>query len=202
MRVRAHPPLVSARAEEAPFPAQGEWTYEDYRRLPDDGWRYEVLQGNLRMTPAPAPWHQATLRNLTFLVLSYLQSNPLGEVYFAPIDVLLPGGLAAPVQPDLIFLASERLGLVSERGIEGAPDLVAEVLSPSNWLDDRRTKFEIYAAAGVREYWLLDPRQRTVEVFVLEGNAFALLGKYVPGEPARSQVLPGFSPLVARIFGS
>jgi len=131
-----------------PLPAQGEWTYEDYLRLPDDGWRYEVLKGVLHMTAAPAPRHQAALRNLTVRLVRYLESNPLGEVYFAPIDVFLPEGLATPCQPDLVFLSTERSGLVSERGIEGTPDLIAKVLSPSNWLDDRRTKFEIYAEAG------------------------------------------------------
>jgi Uma2 family endonuclease len=194
------PASASFQAEKDPFPPQGKWTYEDYRRLPDDGWRYEVLRGSLHMSPAPGSRHQASLRNLTFLVLTYLQSHPLGEVYFAPFDVLLPGGLAAPVQPDLVFVSRERLGLISERGLEGAPDLVAEILSPSNWLDDRRTKFEIYAQAGVREYWILDPQGKTVEVFTLAEGLYALLGVFDTGERARSEVLPGFEPAVAEIF--
>jgi Uma2 family endonuclease len=183
-----------------PLPAQGEWTYENYLRLPDDGWRYEVLKGVLHMTPAPAPRHQVALRNLTVLSVNYLKSNPIGQVYFAPIDVLLPGGLATPVQPDLVFLSTARRGLVSQRGIEGAPDLVAEVLSPSNWLADRRTKFEIYAEAGVREYWILDPQPKTVEIFTLENGGYALLGSFGVGERVRSVVLPGFTPAVDEIF--
>jgi Uma2 family endonuclease len=199
--LRAHD-LPSFRTGDCPLPAQGEWTYEDYLRLPDDGWRYEVLKGVLHMTAAPAPRHQAALRNLTVGIVRYLESNPLGQVYFAPIDVFLPGALATPCQPDLFFLSNERLGLVSERGIEGAPDLIAEVLSPSNWLDDRRTKFEIYAEAGVREYWLLDPKEKTMEVFSLENGAYALLGKFVPGERACSRILTGFAPAVAEIFAA
>ncbi len=186
--------------EGAALPAQGDWTYEDYLRLPDDGWRYEVLKGALHLSPAPAPRHQAVLYNLTVLSAIFLQAHPIGRVYFAPIDVLLPGDLASPVQPDLVFLRNERRGLVSERAIEGAPDLIVEVLSPSNWLDDRRTKFEIYAEAGVEEYWLLDPRQKTVEVFALKSGVYELLGSFSGEEHVESRVWAGFSPVVAEIF--
>jgi len=116
----------------ATLPAQGEWTYEDYRRLPNDGWRYEVLRGELHRTPAPSAKHQAAVRNLAFLFMLFLREQPLGKIYFAPIDVILPGGLATPVQPDLVFLFEEHSHRVGEQLIEGAPDLIAEVLSPSN----------------------------------------------------------------------
>src|SRR5436305_5007458 len=176
-QLRAHG-LPSFRTGDPLFPAQGEWTYEDYLRLPDDGRRYEVLKGVLYMPPAPGPLHQDAVLNLGALARSYLRSNPVGKVYIAPLDVILPGGLATPVQPDFVYLSNERRGLVGERAIEGAPDLVAEVLSPSNSVEDRRTKFEIYAAAGEREYWNLDPRVQTVEVFTLENDAYTRLGKF------------------------
>lgn len=186
--------------ERLELPPQGEWTYEDYRRLPDDGWRYEVVRGELHMAPAPSAKHQATVRNLAFLFMLHLRESRAGRIYFSPIDVLLPRGLGSPVQPDLIFISEEQRAVVREQSIEGAPDLIAEVLSPSNWLDDRRIKFEAYAEAGVREYWLLDPREETVEVYALHGGSYELLDRFASGAEIRSEVLPGFTPAVDEIF--
>ena len=86
-----------------------------------------------------------------------------------------------------------------EEFIEGPPDLTIEVLSPSNWLDDRRTKFRLYAQARVREYWIIDLERRTIEVFALRGHSFALLNRYEPGETARSEVLPDFEVAVNKV---
>jgi Uma2 family endonuclease len=116
----------------------------------------------------------------------------------APTDVLLPG-LATPVQPDVIFVVKERLDIIKEERVEGAPDIVVEVLSPGNWLVDRREKFRVYAKAGVREYWIVDPKARTVELFCLRGSTYALTGKYGAGETVRSEVLPGFEVKVEEV---
>jgi Uma2 family endonuclease len=186
-------------AEAGEFPRQGTWTYEDYRRLPDDGRRYEVLRGVLYVPPAPNPKHQAALRNLSFLLGLFLQQHPVGSYFFAPLDVILPQKLATPVQPDLIFLARERRHLLKERFLEGAPDLIVEILSSSNQQYDRKTKLDLYAEAGVREAWMADPKKQTVEVFVLRNGAYRLLGKFGPGEAVRSEILPGFEPLVDEI---
>lgn len=172
------------------LPAQGDWTYEDYRRLPDDGWRYEVIRGRLYMAPAPRPRHQKTLGRLHLAFSRFVDARDLGELYLAPIDVILPG-LATPVQPDLSFIRKDRLAIVTEDGIEGAPDLVVEVLSPSNWFADRRVKSEVYAAAGVEEYWIVDPQEGTIEVFVLDSGGYALLDKRGAGERIRSRSLAG-----------
>jgi Uma2 family endonuclease len=183
------------------FPDQGDWTYEDYRRLPDDGWRYEVLRGALHMAPAPSLPHQRAVWNFGPILRSFVRERDLGTVLGAPADILLPGALANPVQPDVFFISKERLGIIHENQIEGAPDLVLEVLSPSNWLTDRREKFEIYAEAGVREYWIADPKNRTVEVFVLrDDRTYELLGNFGQGERARSEILPGFEPAIDDIF--
>lgn len=182
---------VSPRLAEEKWPPQGQWTYEDYKRLPDDGWRYEVIEGELHMAPAPRPKHQEATINLATAMSQFARSKRLGKVYTAPIDVLLHG-LASPVQPDVLFVASDRLDIVKEEFIEGPPDLAIEVLSPSNWLDDRRTKFRLYARAGVREYWIVDLERRTIEVFALRGHSFTLLNRYEPGETVRSEVLPDF----------
>jgi Uma2 family endonuclease len=109
-------------------------------------------------------------------------------------------GKAEPVQPDLVFVAAERLDIVTQRAIEGVPDLVVEVLSPSNWLDDRRTKFALYAEIGVREYWIVDPDERTVEVFSLQEGRYALRGRFGPDETLRSDLLPGFEVAVGDLF--
>jgi Uma2 family endonuclease len=184
------------------FPDQGDWTYEDYCRLPEDGWRYEVLRGKLHMTPAPSWPHQDAVWNFGFLLKAFVREKGLGKVAGAPADILLPGGLATPVQPDVFFISRERLGIIHDSHIEGAPDLILEVLSPSNWLTDRRDKFQIYAAAGVREYWIADPKNRDVEVFVLRDGTYELLGRFGPGERARSETLPGFEPAIDEIFES
>lgn len=183
-----------------PLPAQGSWTYEDYRQLPEDGWRYEVLEGVLHMTPAPRPIHQEILGNFLDLMRPFVKERRLGKVFFAPTDVLLPGDLGTPVQPDAFFISRENSGFVRESYVKGAPELIVEVLSPSNWMDDRREKYRLYAQAGVTEYWIVDPEPKTVEVFVLRRGSYELLGKYGTGESARSEVLEGFRPPLDEIF--
>ena len=174
-------------------PPQGRWTYEDYKRLPDDGWRYEVIEGELLMSPAPSTNHQRTSAKLQFAIMSFVESRKLGEVLDAPTDVRL-GELASPVQPDILFIRQERLNIIKKDWVEGAPDLIVEILSPSNWIDDRRAKYRLYAQAGVREYWIVDPDKRQIEVFVqrVHGSDYELIGRFGPGEQAASEVLTGF----------
>jgi len=176
---------------EPAWPAQGQWTYEDYCRLPEDGWIYEVIEGELYMSPAPRPRHQKSSGKLFAQLDYFCTKHDLGEVYDAPIDVILPGR-ANPVQPDVLFIAKRRLRIIKEERIEGAPDLVVEVLSPWNWTTDRRKKFQIYAQAGVREYWIVDPEARTIEVFTLKRSAYELVDKYKSGDTVSSKLLPGF----------
>jgi Uma2 family endonuclease len=185
-------PASRAHPEDQEWPAQGQWTYEDYRRLPEDGWRYEVIEGELFMAPAPIPAHQLSTLRLASKFLRFGEEFDAGVPYHAPIDVILPG-LASPVQPDILFIVKQRLDIVKHDRIEGAPDILVEVLSPSNWLVDRRKKFEIYAKAGVREYWIVDPAARTIELFGLHGSTYALIGKHGVGEKVCSEVLPGFA---------
>ena len=130
----------------------------------------------------------------------YVKQHSLGAVYVAPIDVILPGKLGDPVQPDIICIRRERLHIVGETYIEGAPDLVLEVLSPSNPDHDRGVKFAVYAEAGVHEYWIIDPRQRTVELSVLRRGAYELLGHFGEDETTRSEALDGFSIFINEMF--
>ena len=107
-----------------------------------------------------------------------------------------------PLQPDIVFIRAERLGIIDEAYIEGVPDLLMEILSPSNWLYDRREKMQVYQAAGVAEYWIIDPRAVTIEVYVLEQGTYVLAGQYGRGEVAPSRLLSGFAVSVDDIFSS
>jgi Uma2 family endonuclease len=173
------------------WPPQGKWTYDDYCLLPNDGWIYEVIEGELYMSPAPFTRHQLCKGNLFAAFWNHNQKHDAGIVLDAPTDVIL-SKRAAPVQPDILFVAKRRQKIVKEERVEGAPDLVVEILSPWNWIVDRRKKFNVYAKAGVREYWLIDPEARTIELFFLRKGTFALVGKYGVGEFVHSQVLHGF----------
>jgi Uma2 family endonuclease len=132
---------------------------------------------------------------------SYVEQNQLGEVIPAPCAVQLPNQ-PVPVQPDILFARAERADIIGEVEVQGPPDLVVEVLSPSNWLYDRREKFTLYQEAGVGEYWIADPDRRTVDVFVLRGRAFAVLGQWGVGDEAHSETLSGFVLSVAGLFGA
>jgi len=120
----------------------------------------------------------------------FVRERGLGEVFGAPTDVYLPGQ-ETPVQPDLLFVATGESATIGERGIEGVPDLVVEILSPRTWWRDRRVKMPLYEETGVRELWLVDPDLRAIEVYVLREGAYALLGQWGPGEQIRSEVLAG-----------
>lgn len=180
-------------------PAQEHWTYEDWLKLPDDGYRYEVIDGVLHMSPPPRTRHQRISARLVGFLIDFLKRHPLGEILYAPVGVRLPNQ-PVPVEPDILFIKRERLDIITEEYVEGAPDLIIEILSPSNWLYDRREKMQAYQTAGVTEYWIVDPRAKTVEIYALEAGAYLLLGQYKPGEVAQSQVLPGFGTPVVDIF--
>ena len=157
-------------------------TYEEFRQLPNDGKRYELIGGEVHLTPAPNTRHQFTVHNLDMSLSPYVQKHKLGEVWEAPLDVRLSEDTA--LQPDLVFVASGRLDIVREEFIAGAPDLVVEVLSASTAVHDRATKLPIYAEASVPEVWLLDSVAKTVEVLKLQGKKY-----FVDATLAGDQVL-------------
>ncbi len=192
----------TARAEPAwTPPAQGKWTDADFVKLPEDGWRYEILRGELFMAPPPGERHQFTSSNLLVALMNFVKPRKLGRVYTAPLGVRLPRA-GAIVQPDVVFVAAARAAeVIAEEGLRGAPDLIVEILSPSNWLTDRRDKFQLYQENGVREYWIVEPQLCVAEVFVLRGNQFTLLGRWSAGEIARSEILAGFEIALNEICG-
>lgn len=165
-------------------------TYKDYEALPADGRRYEIHDGELSVTPAPSPQHQIISRNLFRLLDHHVRMKGIGEVLYAPIDVILSE--TSIVQPDLVYLDPARLGAISRRGIEGAPTLVIEILSPSTTLIDRSTKRQLYARHGVPFYWLVDPEEGAVEGLVLGADGYSLAARASGTEPVQ---IPPFSDL-------
>ena len=170
------------------WPAQGAWTYDDYARLPDDGWRYEVIGGELHMSPAPNAEHQSIVAALVHLLREFVRQHDLGRVLVAPIDVMLPD-LASPVQPNVLLILKANLGIIRQR-VEGVPDLIIEVLSPGTARHDRYTKYHLYAEAGVREYWIIDPQAGAADIYTRRGSGFVPLGHYERGGEIRSELLP------------
>lgn len=186
-------------AGHVPGPPQGRWTYADYARLPDDGRRYEVIDGVLYMTPAPGTDHQGVSARLVTFLMLHVELQGHGRVFGAPTDVELAPGCV--VQPDVLVIKADRLHLITPARIVGPPDLVVEVTSPSTVGYDRREKQDAYARAGVPEYWIADPHAQTVEVLTLEGEAYRSQGVFRGQARLPSRVVPDFPVPVARLFG-
>ena len=148
-------------------------TYQDLRRLPDDGMRHELIDGEHYVTPAPRPKHQRVSGRLYLRLGTFLEDHPLGRVYYAPLDVVLTDFDC--VEPDLLYVSREReQRQMTENYLEGAPDLVVEILSPSTKRFDQGVKHRLYERFGVSEYWIVDPEKETVNVFRLEDDRLQL----------------------------
>ena len=183
------------------WPAQGQWTYADYERLPDDGYRYEVIRGHLYVTPAPRSGHQHVVWRFNQTFGRYVDENRLGVVYTAPYDVLLPAGIASPVEPDLVFIRTENVPDPEDPNFQGVPDLVIEVESPRTRKRDRTIKQDAYRDAGVPEYWRASPRTRKVTVLVLSEDRTRYVERvYGPGDTLRSSLLPELAIRVDDLF--
>jgi Uma2 family endonuclease len=163
-------------------------TFEQFRQLPSDGKRYELVHGEVHVTPAPTTRHQAVVQNLALSLGSHVIKNHLGEVWTAPLDVRL--GEDTALQPDLIFISNARAGIIQENWVAGSPDLVVEVLSPSTAAHDRATKLPVYAQAGVPEVWLIDPHAKTVEVLKLQGAKYLVDATYAGHQNLASSLFP------------
>ncbi len=173
------------------------FTYQDYLLLPEDK-RYEIIEGELIMVPAPIPYHQDIFRNLFRVLTEYTESKKLGKVYSAPIDVVLSDENI--VQPDILFIFKKRFSIIAEKNIQGAPDLVVEISSPSTRERDRLLKRKLYAKFGVREFWLVDVEKKEVEVLTLKGKGFEKVGFYTRNETLLSPLLQGLKISVNEIF--
>ena len=172
-------------------------TYADYCRTPD-GERYELLDGELIVAPAPNSAHQRVDAKLGWRLAQFVEERDLGEVFFAPYDVVLSE--TDVVQPDLLFISNERAYIITPANARGAPDLVVEIISPSTAERDRSLKRALYARYSVSEYWLVDPDTRTVTVLLLDDGAFVEIARYGAGQTLTSPTLAGFTVNLDDIF--
>lgn len=166
-------------------------TYDDYCALPNDRNRYEILDGELSVTPAPATKHQIALGNLYRLLSIHVLASRSGRLLLAPTDLIL--ATTTVVQPDLIFIASDRSQVVTPRGVEGAPTLVVEILSPTTQANDRQAKAQLYAKYAVPHYWLIDPDKQTLEAYTLAGGQYDLASQAQSGDLFTPAIFPGLS---------
>ena len=177
------------------------WDYKRWEQLPDDGNRYEIIDGVLFMTTSPSSFHQWIIRMLDRHFGTPAEQRGELYVYTAPIGLLMPG--CDPVQPDFLLVRRENAGIIADRRIRGVPDLIAEVLSPSNPEQDTETKRGAYARAGVPEYWIIRPATRDV---LVSWQPDAALGTYTQvrliraDERLSAATLPGVSAMVADLF--
>jgi len=172
-------------------------TYADLADLPDDGKRYELIDGDLYVTPAPFTAHQLVSMRFSSDIFLWTTRRDLGQVLTAPCDVRFDDGTV--VEPDILFVSRARLGIVGPACVEGVPDLVAEIISPSSRQVDEGRKLALYEEWGVREYWLLDYERRDVRVLALDAAGAYEAAPVVDGI-ARSLILPGFTIEVAALF--
>jgi len=147
------------------------WTYEEYYKLDCDQ-RYEIIDGNLLIAPAPDTWHQSWIGELHIVLQTHVKGQNSGKVFVSPVDVVLDA--ENTVQPDLVFVSRANLGIIQHRAIFGTPDLLVELVSPSSVRRDRYDKKELYARFGVKEYWIGDPANKTLEILVLKEGRYEL----------------------------
>lgn len=170
-------------------------TYRDYAALPDDGRRYQVLDGELCVTPAPGTRHQIISANIFAALYAHVKARGLGLVLSAPTDVILSEGSGdtSIVQPDILFIAADRLARISPRGIEGAPTLAVEILSPMTTELDRHGKRGLYARHGVPYYWIADGEARAIEMYRSADGAYELLARSAGDPMIAAEPFPGLA---------
>ena len=175
-------------------------TRHDYEEMPAGPPYYQVIEGDLIMSPSPNIYHQAVVTRICAVLLRFLEENPLGEVLVAPLDVFLSD--INVYQPDVIFISNQRRSILTERGLEGAPDLAVEVLSPGTARVDKGSKRKVYARTGVKELWLVDPDAKLIHVYELAKDAETPAATYDEKAVFGSSLLPGMRLKAASIFKS
>lgn len=173
------------------------YTYEDYLKTPEDE-RYELIEGELLMTPSPIPRHQRISGKLEFELRKFVTENNLGEIFDAPCDVYLDNENV--VQPDILFISKERLNIIGEKNIQGAPDLVIEIISEDTAYRDLIQKKKLYARFGVKEYWIVIPGEELIEVYVLKDNTYMVYKTFNKNETLESPYLKNFKIELKSIF--
>lgn len=174
-------------------------TYDDICLLPNDGKRYEIIDGELFVTPAPMTPHQRVVTRLTSYLFAFLEVHPLGEVFVSPYDVVF--SRFDVVEPDLLYISKDRAGIITRKNVQGAPDLVVEVLSENTANIDRTTKLKLFARFGVREYWIIDPEKIAAEIYRQGTEGLDLATKLAAADSLSSPLFPGFTLPLAKLVG-
>ena len=169
---------------------QSKLTYVDYLKTADDE-RYELLNGELVMSPSSRERHQYILGRLFLRLGTFIYGRNLGKVYCSPFDVVLSD--TDVVQPDLLFVSNGRESIITPENVQGAPDLVVEILSPATAARDRTLKLDLYARHGVQEYWIVDPDAKTIMLLRQGESRFEVVGIYGEEQTLRSATLADFS---------
>lgn len=175
-------------------------TYDDYLLFPEDGLRHEILDGEHNVTASPFVRHQRISGRIYRPLSSWVEERDLGEVFYASVDVVLsPHDVAVP---DLFYISKKRAGIITEKNIQGAPDLIVEIISPSTRLRDEGIKLQSYGARGVEEYWMVYPDRQTTRVYRREGGRFRLAAELsaATGDVLTTPLLPGLEILLTEIF--
>jgi Uma2 family endonuclease len=175
-------------------------SYEEFQELPRDGSkRFELIEGEVFMTPSPNTKHQRAVGRLFRALSDFVEENDLGEVFIAPYDIVFSKWTA--LEPDLLFIRQDRRSIITEANVQGAPDLVIEILSPSNKAYDRKTKLVAYEKAGVPELWYLDPEEKTAEILNRGGGGRYVVTATLSGNDAIvSTALRGLSLRLDQVF--
>jgi Uma2 family endonuclease len=173
-------------------------TTADYEKMPADGFRHEIIDGEEFMTPPPTTDHQSILFKIARRLGDHAETRKLGRIFVAPTAVVFSNHDA--VEPDVFFVSKARLSIITPKNIQGAPDLVVEVLSPSPAANDRGPKLRKYEEGGVREYWIVDPMTKTVEI--REFAATQRTRTYQDDQSFQSECFPGLTVGLQDIFSS
>ncbi|MEW5801099.1 MAG: Uma2 family endonuclease [bacterium] len=173
--------------------------YDDYLLFPEDGKRHEIIEGEHYMAPSPNVRHQSISRNLGFILNQYVEKHDLGKIYNAPMDVIL--SYENIVQPDILFISKKNYGIITTQNIQGAPDLLIEIMSESSRKLDRLIKMKTYGKFGVEEYWVIDPAINQIEVFRKDKTGLTLF-KVVQEEEGEltSPLFPGLKVNLKKVF--
>ena len=193
------PAMDTQTAELSTKSTPDRYTYKDYLLIDDDK-RYEILRGGLIMVPAPFTIHQRLLRNIEDILWNFVKEKKLGEVLVAPTDVVLSEDIV--VQPDILFISKEGLDIIKEAAIMGSPDLIVEIISPSSASYDTVEKRDIYEEYGVKEYWLVFPQEKAIEVLTLEDGVYRELCKGRKTGVVRSKIIVGLEVDLKEVFES
>ena len=173
------------------MPVDTRLTYDDFCLLPEDGKRREIIEGELFVTPSPQTPHQRTVMRLSVRLGHFVESHKLGELFGAPFDVVFSE--FDVVEPDLPYISNARANVLTNKNVQGAPDLVVEVLSESTAPRDRTIRLKLYGRFGVQEYWIIDPNGPSAEIYRREKEGLDLVAKLSAIDALNSPLFPGFS---------